>query len=155
MELREEVEDLLQRYVDIVDSDDLEAWPQLFTEDAMYRVLSRENLALGLNAPLIYYYSQGMLQDRVTALRDALTYEFVYTRHVTSPARFKRDENSGDLLVNSTFSIYQTTERGETRTFAVGAYQDVLAGTGHGLRFKRRDVILDSFGVPNAIAAPL
>ncbi len=153
-ELTAEVADLLLEHAEVIDRNELEKWPELYTEDGCYRVLSRENVELGLPAPLMYYYSQRMLRDRVTALRDALTYEFVYTCHVTSPPRLKLAEDR-QINARTTFSIYQSTERGETRTFAVGVYEDVIVRVDGVLRFKRRDVILDTFAVPNNIAIPL
>lgn len=149
-----QVSGLLEEHASVLDSDDLESWPTLFTPEGQYRVLSRENEALGLAAPLVYYYSQGMLKDRVTALRDALTYEYVYTRHVNSPARVA-PRPDGDWDVKSNFAIYQSTEQGVTRTFAVGCYEDVITRTAEGLKFRKRDVILDSFAVLNNIAVPL
>jgi len=149
-----EVTNLLTEHAEILDQNELEKWPELFAHDACYRVLSRENVAQGLPAPIIYYYSQGMLKDRVTALRDALTYEFVYTRHITSPPRIKLTADK-QVHVRSNFSIYQTTERGESRLYAVGAYEDVLTRVDQQLRFRNRDVILDTFAVPNNIATPL
>lgn len=149
-----DVAELLQRCAQALDDDELEAWPELFVPEGQYRVLSRENLALGLPAPLVYYYSQGMLRDRVTALRDALTYEFAYTRHVVS-SPLVRVTAEGDLAARSSFSIYQSDEQGVTRTYAVGGYDDLITATPQGLRFKRRDVILDSFGVLNNLAVPL
>ncbi|HUT48124.1 MAG TPA: aromatic-ring-hydroxylating dioxygenase subunit beta [Alphaproteobacteria bacterium] len=149
-----DINDLLDDYTSAIDRNDLEQWPELFVSDGCYRVLSRENVELGLTAPLVYYYSQGMMRDRVTALRDALTYEFVYTRHVTSPPRLRR-RSDGDVAVASSFSIFQSTEEGVTRTFAVGAYEDIVTQTEHGVKFRCRDVMLDSFGVLNNIAIPL
>ena len=149
-----DIHDLLDDYTTLIDRDDLEKWPELFVSDGIYRVLSRENIERGLTAPLVYYYSQGMMRDRVTALRDALTYEFVYTRHVTSPARL-RLRADGDVWVASSFSIFQSTEAGVTRTYAVGAYEDIVTRTEHGVRFRSRDVMLDTFGVLNNIAIPL
>jgi len=148
------VAELLGDYVAAIDDDTLEAWPELFVADGQYRILSRENVALGLPAPLVYYYSQGMLRDRVTALRTALTYQYVYTRHVTSPPRVRRRAD-GDLEVRSDFAIYQSTEEGVTTLYAVGRYDDVVTTHEGRLRFRRRDVILDTFGIPNNISVPL
>ena len=149
-----DINELLDDYTSSIDRDDLERWPDLFVPDGCYRVLSRENVERGLTAPLVYYYSQDMMRDRVTALREALTYEFVYTRHVTSPPRMRlRDD--GDIAVTSSFSVFQSTEEGVTRTFAVGAYEDAVTRTENGVRFRSRDVVLDTFGVPNNIAVPL
>ena len=149
-----EINDLLDDYTSAIDRDDLEKWPDLFVADGIYRVLSRENIEQGLIAPLVYYYSQGMMRDRVSALRDALTYEFVYSRHVTSPPRL-RLQSGGDVAVSSNFSIFQSTEEGVTRTFAVGSYEDVVTRTVDGVKFRSRDVMLDTFGVINNIAIPL
>lgn len=149
-----EITHLLAECAAVLDEDRLEEWPELFVADARYRVLSLENEARGLTAPIIYLYSQGMLKDRVTALRDALTYEFVYTRHVTSPPRWSLGAD-GSIHVKSNFVVFQTTEEGVTRTFAVGQYRDELTRQDGSLCFVSRDVILDTFGVPNNIAVPL
>ena len=152
--VRHAVTDLLQLYVDTLDDDDLEAWPEFFLEDGQYRVLSRENVALGLPAPLMYYYSRGMMRDRVKALREALTYQPVYARHLLSTPRLAMSD-SGEVHAGASFSLYQTTEEGITQLFTVGRYTDVVALTESGPRFRSRTVTMDSFGVKNLIAVPL
>lgn len=152
--VRHAVKDLLQRYIEVLDDDQLEAWPDLFLEDAQYRVLSRENITLGLPAPLMYYYSRGMMIDRVRALREALTYQPVYSRHMLSPPRLSMTD-AGDLQSSASFSVYQTTEEGVTHLFTTGRYSDVIALTEQGPRFRSRTVTMDSFGVKNLIAVPL
>ena len=152
--VRHSVVELLQQYVDSLDDDDLEAWPDLFLEDGQYRVLSRENLALGLPAPLMYYYSRGMMHDRVKALREALTYQPVYVRHILSTPRLTMGD-SGEVHAQSSFSVYQTTEEGATQLFTTGRYSDLVALTETGARFRSRTVTMDTFGVLNLIAVPL
>src|SRR5438874_8659970 len=115
--IRSAVSDLFQRYVDALDDDELEAWPELFLEDGQYRVLSRENVALGLPAPLMYYYSRGMMRDRVRALREALTYQPTYPRHILSTARLAMNE-AGEVHAGAGFSLYHTTEEGVTQLFS-------------------------------------
>lgn len=153
-DVRSAVAELLLRYIELLDEDDLEAWPHLFLEDGQYRVLSRENVVLGLPAPLMYYYSRGMMLDRVRALREALTYQPVYSRHVLSMPRIDVSE-AGDVKVSANFSLYQTTEEGVTQLFTSGRYSDVVAQTDSGPRFRSRTVIMDSFGVKNLIAVPI
>lgn len=145
---------LLDDYTACLDRDELERWPEFFVPDGIYKVLSRENVERGLSAPLIYYYSRGMMRDRVTALRDALTYEFVYTRHLVSGTQIAR-LSDGAYRVTSTFAIYQSTEEGVTRLFCVGGYEDRVAMTPDGPRFAERTVVVDTFGVLNLIAVPL
>lgn len=146
--------DWLAAYAAGLDADDLESWPDYFLDDGIYRVVSRENESLGLPAPLVYYYSRGMMQDRVTALREALTYEFVYTRHIVSAARLSAVQG-GDVAARSTFAIYQSTEEGVSRLFCVGEYQDTITLTASGPKFRERRVVVDTFGIQNLIAVPL
>lgn len=144
---------LLSAYCRCLDTDKLEQWPDFFVEDGLYQVLSRENVELGLPAPLVYYYSRGMMRDRVTAIRDALTYEPVYTRHLISGLHVTAE---GEVFVTrSDFAIYQTTEEGVTRLFSVGEYRDRIVRDSGQFRFRDRIVIMDSFGVQNLIAIPL
>lgn len=148
------VQALTAAYARCLDTDRLEDWPHFFTEDGLYKVLSRENVELGLPAPLIYYYSRGMMQDRITAIRDALTYEPVYTRHLVSGLSIERMDNA-TYAARSDFAIYQSTEEGVTRLFCVGEYQDRIITTSDGLRFQERVVVVDTFGIQNLIAVPL
>ncbi|MBY8821957.1 aromatic-ring-hydroxylating dioxygenase subunit beta [Sphingomonas colocasiae] len=151
---REAVLALLAEHSLCLDEGRIDQWPDLFVDDGIYRVLSRENVELGLPAPLVYYYSRGMMRDRVTALRDALTFEPVYTRHMISDIRLSAD-GAGQVEARSNFAIYQTTEEGVTRLFAVGGYRDVITATPDGPRFRERCAIVDTFGVQNLIALPL
>ncbi|MEM7569791.1 MAG: aromatic-ring-hydroxylating dioxygenase subunit beta [Pseudomonadota bacterium] len=143
----------LTQYTRCLDEDRLEDWPSFFSGNGVYRALSRENEALGLPAPLMYYYSRAMMEDRVTALRDALTYEPVYTRHITSGLLIERGDDV--LISRSDFALYQSTEEGITRLFAVGAYQDTITQENDRLAFIDRRVIVDTFGIQNLIATPL
>ena len=151
---QQRVADLLADYADCLDNDGLEQWPDFFHEDAVYKVVSRENESLGLPAPIIYHYSRGMLQDRVTAIRDALTFEPVYTRHLISAPRVHVEADR--LHAVSSYAVYQTTEEGRTRLYSVGRYVDVLADdAGGALRFKSRVVVADTFAIYNLMALPL
>src|SRR6202140_4512515 len=76
------VADLNARYVDAIDADRLEAWPDFFLEDGRYRVTTAENVAQGLPLSMIYATSRAMLRDRVAALREANVYEGQRYRHV-------------------------------------------------------------------------
>jgi 3-phenylpropionate/cinnamic acid dioxygenase small subunit len=153
-EARRAVAALHADYAACLDDDRLEAWPGYFREQGVYRILSRENVARGLPAPIVYYYSRGMMLDRVTAIREALTFEFVYTRHVLSPPQVTpRSDAAYDARAN--FVVYQSTEEGVTRLFCVGEYRDVIELSGDAAAFRSRDAILDTFGVQNLIAVPL
>ena len=67
---RLELEQLYTDYVHCLDADELERWPDFFTEDCFYRVTSAENFEAGMPLGLIHATSRNMLKDRVSALRE-------------------------------------------------------------------------------------
>lgn len=150
----EAILDLLTDYCDAIDSDRLEEWPEMFVDDCRYEILSRENVALGLPAPIVYCNSKGMLLDRVTALREALTFEFQYARHLVTNTRV-RSRDDGGFAVTSNYLVLQTDEDGVTRIFGTGRYEDEIVFRNGAPKFKRRSVIMDSYGIHNLLALPI
>ena len=151
---REAIERFLIEYTRCLDEDRLEAWPDFFLIDGCYKVLSRENVENRLPAPIIYHYSRGMLQDRVTSLRDALTYQPVYPRHLVSNVYLISLEN-GVYNVTSNYAVYHSTEEGKTSLYSVGRCVDEIVESGGQLKFKSRTVIADTFAVRNNMALPI
>ena len=76
------IADLNARYVDAIDADRLETWPDFFLDDGRYRITTAENVAQGLPLSIIYTTSRAMMRDRITALREANVYEGQHYRHV-------------------------------------------------------------------------
>ncbi len=85
IELQLRIQDLNARYVQAIDDNMLEAWPDFFTDDGRYRVTTAENFERGLPLGMIYATSRAMLRDRVRSLRDANVYEAQRYRHVIGP----------------------------------------------------------------------
>src|SRR5918911_4403619 len=94
---RLEVETLYADYAACLDSDELERWPDFFTEDCRYRITSAENYEAGLPLGLIYATSKNMLHDRVSALREANIYEPQRYRHLISGIRIAGGGGSASL----------------------------------------------------------
>lgn len=146
--------ELLDEYIERLDSDRLEDWLELFTEDATYQVLPRENLEQGLPASLVLCTGKKMLRDRIVSLRNANLYNPHYDRHFVSGVRVKPDANGGwELTAN--YAVYQTTHEGQSRLFSVGGYRDALRMSDARLLFSRKLVIVDTFAVPSMLATPL
>lgn len=148
------IEAMMLDYAACLDESRLEDWPEFFVDDCCYKVVSRENVELGLPAPIIYHYSKRMLQDRVKALREALTFEFVYTRHLISNIRI-RPEVQRKISAKSNYIVVQTTEEGVSRIYSVGSYLDDIIMTPDGPKFGSRTVIVDTFGIHNLMALPI
>src|SRR4028119_48998 len=68
LELRREIEEFNADYCAALDGNDIESWPDFFTEDALYRVTSRENVELDMPVGLVYAEGRAMMRDRAVAI---------------------------------------------------------------------------------------
>ena len=68
LELRPEIEAFHAEYCAVLDANDVERWPDFFTEDALYRMTARENADLGLPVGLVYCEGRDMMRDRAVAI---------------------------------------------------------------------------------------
>jgi 3-phenylpropionate/cinnamic acid dioxygenase small subunit len=151
---RLELDALYTDYVHCLDADELERWPDFFTEDCFYRVTSAENYEAGRPLGLIYATSRNMLKDRVSALREANVYEPQRYRHLVSPLKLL-GERAGRLDLVASFVVIRTMQDGEMTIFAAGRYLDEVRRDGAAWRFASRDVVLDSRQIDTLLAIPL
>jgi anthranilate 1,2-dioxygenase small subunit len=151
---RLEIETLYTDYAACLDNDELEHWPEFFTEQCHYRVTSAENYEAGLPLGLIYATSQNMLRDRVSALREANIYEPQRYRHLISGIHMA-GENAGALDVTANFLVVRTMQDGGMVLFAAGRYLDRVERTGSDLKFAQKIVVLDSRLIDTLLAIPL
>lgn len=145
---------LLSDYVECIDDDRLEEWPDLFVDDCVYQVISRENADRNLPTSAICCDSRGMLVDRIVALRHANIYAKHYYRHLLSNVNVK-GVDGGELVVQSNYVVMQTLVEGDTHVFNAGKYLDRMVATPEGLRFKRKVVVFDTYRIPNLLVTPL
>jgi anthranilate 1,2-dioxygenase small subunit len=149
-----ELEQLYTDYVHCLDADELEHWPDFFTEDCFYRVTSAENHEAGMPMGLIHATSRNMLKDRVSALREANIYEPQRYRHQVSSIKILKER--GDTLdLAANFLVVRTMQEGDMTLFASGRYLDKVSLMDDGWKFARKDVILDSRQIDTLLAIPL
>src|ERR1700676_2467051 len=134
---RLELEQLYTDYAHCLDADELERWPDFFTEDCFYRITSAENYQAGLPLGLIYATSRNMLKDRVSALREANIYEPQRYRHLISGIRIERDDK-GALETTANFLVVRTMQDGAMMLFAAGRYVDRIVPGADGWRFAEK-----------------
>src|SRR6516225_7670844 len=145
--IRHGVHELIAAYVDCIDEDRLEDWPDFFVEQCRYVVTSRASHEAGLQHGVIYAASRGMLIDRVTALRQANIFEPHRYRHIVGPIRVEQ--------VSSNFIAVRVMHDGEMSLFAAGRYLDRIALTSQPYRFIERLVVLDSQKIDTLLVIPL
>jgi anthranilate 1,2-dioxygenase small subunit len=151
---RLELEHLYTDYVHCLDADELERWPDFFTEDCFYRVTSAENYEAGMPLGLIHATSRNMLKDRVSALREANIYEPQRYRHLVSSIKII-DEHADTLDLVANFMVVRTMQEGDMTLFAAGRYLDQVTLTENGWKFARKNVVLDSRQIDTLLAIPL
>jgi anthranilate 1,2-dioxygenase small subunit len=151
---RSELDQLYADYVHCLDADELERWPDFFTEGCFYRITSAENYEAGLPLGLIYATSRNMLKDRVSALRQANIYEPQRYRHLVSSIRIVREVAEVlDLVAN--FLVVRTMQDGEMTIFGAGYYVDQVSHDGDSWKFARKIVVLDSRQIDTLLAIPI
>ncbi len=149
-----EVEELFEIYADLIDDDRLEEWVDLFVEDCVYEILTRENVAQSLPLPLVLCDNKDMLRDRILSLREANIYNIHTDRHVLSLVR-RVVKDDGTLHASASFALYQTNQEGETRLFSVGKYQCEMVRHEGCLRLKHMTVTIDTAGILTLLATPI
>ncbi len=94
-DLRFEIEEFNTEYARVLDEGDLEAWPDFFADDGLYRITSRENADGDLPIGVIYCDGRGMLIDRVRAVLKTTMHEPRYLRHFNSNVRVDGVDDGG------------------------------------------------------------
>jgi 3-phenylpropionate/cinnamic acid dioxygenase small subunit len=152
--VRLQVQDLIAHYVDVIDQDRLEAWPDLFTEKCRYLITSAESYDDGLPHGVIYADSRGMLRDRVSALREANIYEAQRYRHLVGPIWVEADTEM-TVRARSHFLVIRIMHTGDTMLFASGVYRDRIDISRTPYQFIERIVVTDSHKFDTLLAIPL
>ena len=151
---RLELEQLYTDYVHCLDSDELERWPDYFTEDCFYRITSAENYEAGMPLGLIHATSRNMLKDRVSALREANIYEPQRYRHLVSSIKIG-EEHGETLDLAANFLVVRTMQEGEMILFGAGRYLDQVRRQDGTWKFARKTVVLDSRQIDTLLAIPI
>ena len=142
-------------YIGCIDDNALERWPAFFTEDGLYRIVSRDNYTRHMPASLLYCRGQGMMHDRIAALRRANVYEPHLYRHLVAGTRLIRQEPGGGWRLTTNFQVVRTMHTGEMVVFAVGFYDDVLVERDGTLLFHEKTVVCDSSRIDTLLVIPL
>jgi len=141
-------------YARCIDEGPLEAWPDFFVEDCLYVITTADNHRQGLPAGLIWADNRRMLQDRVSALRNANIYERHSYRHILGQPSVL--EEAGDEAASETpFMVARITRDGPTDLFATGRYIDRYRFAGDEAKLVQRLVVCDSARIDTLLALPL
>ncbi len=141
-------------YARTLDSGDVQAWTRFFTDDAVYRVIARDNVDAGLPLALMMCEGKGMLEDRAYAIAHTEMYAPRFVHHHISRIRVC-GESDGLITAEASYIVHETLVDRPTHLLQVGHYKDVFVQNGDGLLLKSRDCIFDSVVVPNCVVYPV
>jgi anthranilate 1,2-dioxygenase small subunit len=145
---------LLSRAVNLIDANRLEEWVDCFAEDGRYYILSRENYERRLPLKLFQCDNKNMMHDRVLSLRQANVVNIHRDQHVTGLPHLTRNAD-GTWHAESGYAVYTTDQGGISHLFGVGAYHDTIRVEGGAALFVERNVIVDTFSIPNMLSSPI
>ena len=152
--IRAAIDDLITRYAHRIDDDELELWPEFFTPDGTYQIISREGFEAGQPLGVMLCRGRGMMVDRIQAMRQANIFEPQRYTHILGPCEIVRE--NGDFRVRTNFHVVRTMEDGQSDTFATGRYWDlIVVGDAGVASFKERRVLLDSRRIDTLLVVPL
>lgn len=142
-----------------IDDDRLEDWPGFFTQHAHYRITTADNHARGWPAGVIHATSRAMLQDRVSATRQASVYESQRYRHVIGLPAVTELASVDPALrawrAETGFMVARIMRDGRTELFATGRYLDRIEQHDERLAFAERIVVCDSPVIDTLLVLPL
>ncbi|WP_062365581.1 aromatic-ring-hydroxylating dioxygenase subunit beta [Variovorax paradoxus] len=153
-ELRAEIESFHVEYCAVLDANDVERWPDFFSQEATYRVTSRQNALLNMPVGLIYCEGLDMIIDRALAVAHSQMFAPRHMLHVLGIARVLQE--TGNTISSQTpFILMQTLVEGPSTVHLAGVYHDRFVREGERLLLASREVIHDTEILDTALAYPV
>jgi anthranilate 1,2-dioxygenase small subunit len=154
--LHREIEDFNTAYAAALDEQRLDDWAEMFTEDASYVVISRENADRGMPVGLIYCENKGMIHDRAFALKNTEMFAPRYLRHIVGNLQVLGAEPNGDIPARANYVVVQVLfDRPDAKLHQVGVYHDRFRRVGDRLKLAERRCVYDNLLVDNALCLPV
>jgi len=156
MLLKYEIEQFNTVYAAALDEQRLMDWAEMFTDDALYNIVSRENYLRNLPVGLIYCENKGMIRDRAFALKETAMFAPRYLTHLIANQQVVREDEDGTIVAQANYVVLQVLfDRPDATLHQVGTYYDKFRRTGDGLKLAERQCVYSNLLVPNALCLPV
>jgi anthranilate 1,2-dioxygenase small subunit len=154
--LHHEVDQFNAAYAAALDEERLSDWAEMFTEDAFYTVISRENADHDMPVGLIYCDSKRMIYDRALALDKTAMFAPRYLRHIIGNLQILDRAADARIRARANYVVIQVLfDRPEAKLHQVGVYHDVFRRVDGVLKLAERRCIYDSLLIDNALCLPV
>ncbi len=152
--LRAEIDAFNAAYAAALDEQRLDDWVEMFTDDAFYVILSKENHDRNMPVGLIYCENKGMIQDRAFALQKTAMFAPRYMRHIIGNLQVLPDNNQ--IRARANYVTLQVLFDNPVATVhQVGIYQDIFRRVDGTLKLQERRCVYDNLLVDNALCLPV
>ena len=153
--LHRELEEFNAAYAAALDEQRLADWAEMFTDDAFYLVISRENADRAMPVGLIYCENKAMILDRAVAMKTEM-FAPRYLRHIVGNLQVLGEEPNGDIRARANYLVVQVLfDRPEAKLHQVGVYYDRFRRIGGRLKLAERRCVYDNLLVDNALCLPV
>ena len=149
-----QVQNLHQRYAQILDSNDISGWPDLFTEQCTYQLQSRENFDAGHPLSILHLESQAMLRDRVFGVLETIFHDPYSQRHICGAPHITSFAD-GVIACESAYVVIRTHRDALPHVLSVGRYLDSIVTSNNELKFASRIAVFDNDLLPNSVIKPI
>ncbi len=153
-ETRDAIARLMMEYVHAIDNNELERWPQLFTEKCLYQIIPRAEHEQGRRIGIWFCDTRGMLEDRVSSMREVNVFQPHVYRHVIGPTEVL-EHKDGAWVTQSSYIVVRTLHDGDMCLFSAGRYVDEIVIEGGAARFRKRVVVPDSWRFDTLVVIPI
>ena len=154
--LHREIDEFNSAYAAALDERRLTDWAEMFTDDAFYVVISRENADRAMPVGLIYCENKGMIHDRAFAHEKTAMFAPRYLRHIVGNVQVLGEAENGDIRARANYVVIQVLyDRPEAKLHQVGVYHDKFRRLGDGLKLAERRCVYDNLLVDNALCLPV
>lgn len=154
-EIRFLIEEFNTSYCNTLDSGDIEGWANYFTEDAVYKIISKENYDLNLQGGIVFADSLGMIKDRAYALVHTQYFGPRSTLHICGNVQVLNVEFKENINSITNFIYLETLVEETTKLHLAGQYHDKFVFTDGKLLLKSRIVIYDSNLINSTLIYPV
>ncbi|MBP0590408.1 nuclear transport factor 2 family protein [Paraburkholderia sp. LEh10] len=147
---------ILARYSDHLDGDRLGEWIDMFTDDANYVLVTRENYLAGLPLPIMRCEGRPAMQDRIKAASELMMFAPRVMRHFVTNVQVQPDAEELKFSANVLVARSMLDVRSEL--FLVGTYYGRLvprAGSETGYLIGDLTCVIDTSLIDNSIVVPL
>jgi anthranilate 1,2-dioxygenase small subunit len=154
--LHREIDEFNTAYAAALDDGRLTDWAEMFTDDAFYVIISRENFDRGMPVGLIYCENKGMIYDRAFAHEKTEMFAPRYLRHIIGNLQMLGEDDNGEIRARANYVVVQVLfDRPEAKLHQVGVYHDKFRRVGDQLKLAERRCVYDNLLVENALCLPV